>query len=86
MTKCKSVMTDTEFNCLLAISSDAFDIHNFLTDFIKGEKMNHEQYLYLLDTASDLLDHVKTFREIVTNIHSVPPKAESINPCCLEQN
>ncbi len=60
-------MSDQEFNCLLAISSDAFDIHDFLAYFIKGATMNQEQYKYLLDHSRELLDNVKALRNIIDN-------------------
>ena len=64
MNKHSSVINDIEFNCLLAISSNAFDINSFLDDFIKGAKMNNEHYKYLLDTACDLVEQVKTLCDI----------------------
>jgi len=62
MNKTVSNLNDLEFNCMLAISSDAFDINSFLNEFIKGERMNDEHYKCLLDTARDLLDQVKTLK------------------------
>lgn len=63
-------MKELEFNCMLAISSDAFDIHGFIADFIKGEKMNSDHYAFLLNTACDLLDEVRNLRDIRQNIRS----------------